>query len=158
MNGKVSNSQMMMNGSCNDKAETKEGGVQQTTDEKIITESMSTNSNDDNDTNVDNDVDEERTSSDSSIELTHDPLTGSVNVSAAETEGAEEATSNEETMKDESDEQCQLWSTTNNNNTNNNNNDGDDDIIQESGGIEVNANTTAFGDIWSAKAFGFATT
>ena len=36
MNGKVSNSQMMMNGSCNDKAETKEeGGVQQTTDEKI---------------------------------------------------------------------------------------------------------------------------
>ena len=156
MNGKVSNSQMMMNGSCNDKAETKEGGgVQQTTDEKI-TESMTTNSNDDHDTNVDNDVDEERTSSDSSIELTHDPLTGSVNVSTAETERAEEeATSNEEMMKDESDEQCQLWSTTNNNYTNNNN---DDDIIQESGGIEVNANTTAFGDIWSTEAFGFATT
>ena len=44
------------------------------------------------------------------------------------------------------------------NNNSTNNNDGDDDIIQESGGIEVNANTTAFGDIWSAKAFGFATT
>ena len=100
-------------------------------------------------------------SSDNSIELTHDPLTGSIKVSATEeSEGAvkEEATTSndkneeEEMIKDESDEQCQLWS------TNNTNNEEDDDVIQESSGIEVNANTTAFGDIWSTEAFGFATT
>ena len=112
---------------------------------------------------------------DGRIEIISDPLTGSINVAAAESStdmnnnnmadtnenilgndvqgtqaniNNEESNNNGEGVEDETDNQCQLWSTTQPSSSN---------LPSSNSNTQTTSENSTFGDIWSTEAFSYYT-